>query len=174
MLLPGGTNWCFVCIFSTFPVQSELCSADWGHVILVWRFCVVLCSCGWRWMISPHCIWSCGAFPFSYFISREIFPSLGHSIFQPSNEARISPLVCLFPRSFPPVPPWHSLLLHFPFCSIPAPRGPRLPVACPVGRDPHRRCSCSQGRRWLEHSALSIPGILDMIALFRLSPPTFC
>ncbi|KAF2689731.1 hypothetical protein K458DRAFT_131708 [Lentithecium fluviatile CBS 122367] len=78
---------------------------------------------------------------------RRVCISFGMSV--PEVLSPCSSLALPAPLIFPSATYLHRALAAFPWLA-------RLAAT------PHRRCSCSQGRKWAEHSATLIPGILDM------------
>jgi hypothetical protein len=95
---PGFLNWCY----NAFPHHGQ-----YPQCISFWFICFVLCSAFfWRWMISPHCI-TAAFLSISRLLSsqRKSFSPFRALYFVPllCNETTcVSPLVCLFPRPFPP------------------------------------------------------------------------
>lgn len=89
----------------------------------------------------------CWTTPISFFTMRRVCISFGMSV--PEVLFPCSSLVLPAPPTFPSTTYLHRALSAFPWLA-------RLAATA------HRRCSCSQGRKWAEHSATLIPGILDM------------
>lgn len=79
----------------------------------------MLCSCGWRWMMSPHCIWFVGVFSyFSIYKSNLMFRETFHKswitpTFHLANEVRVYLLWYVCSRG--PLPPF---LPSTPYSSI--------------------------------------------------------
>jgi len=85
---------------------------------------------------------------------RRVCISFGMSV--PEVLSPCSSLALPAPPTFPSTTYLHRALPAFPWLA-------RLAATA------HRRRSCSQGRKWAEHSATLIPGILDMYR--SISPP---
>lgn len=117
------------------------------------RQCPVL-VCSVLGLISPRCDFLGCSGLFTSFMSNHEF-SLLKDVQRLSVSLKsyargfvfISPLVCLSPRPFPSCPLPYPRPPGFP--SAPRTRAPRLPVACPVGREPpYVTQSRPQSARW--------------------------
>jgi hypothetical protein len=159
---PGFLNWCY----NAFPHHGQ-----YPQCISFWFICFVLCSAFfWRWMISPHCI-TAAFLSISRLLSsqRKSFSPFRALYFVPllCNETTcVSPLVCLFPRPFPPCssparPPRSARLLPaFPRLARSAVCEPRVLPGPAVKDAMVARVDCR---------AVHDPGILGMIVHF--APP---
>lgn len=144
--------------------------------------CVVLCSClFWRWIDIPSLHYLERFRNFLYFLllcqvtnlffhrKRRQSPYLFQIVAYDEVCAYLLWFVC--PRGpFPPALSRTTRPPDFP-CSART-RASRLPVACPVGREPPY-VRCRQGRNLVRWSVVvrQWPDILGIIALFRLVLP---